>query len=474
MKRPSFLALAAAGLAWTGPAPAQEEVPFPCLGRIKARHAREIRASDWSVGAETMDRDFTVYANWKKHLGPLGFKKARIQAGWAKTEKEKGRYDWAWLDEIIPDMVEQGVEPWVCLCYGNPVYPEGGGTGLGGGLPKSEEALAGWDRFVAAFVDRYRKHVDEWEVWNEPGLRGANSAKDYADLLVRTARVVRQQQPGARILALGMAGINLKLAGAVLERVREMDALDLIDEVTYHPYSYNPDQSYKAVGELRRVVAGFSERIRLRQGENGAPSKAGGFGAIGKYDWDEERQAKWALRRLLGDLGRDIPSSYFSICDMQYPDRMNYKGLLAVNPDKTVHHPKQAYFALQRVAAVFDGSVKRIGNFTCKVAGGAEGSAFSVFGYRTEVGSIVTLWRSSHKPGERPGMERVRVETGVRFKDPVWADLLSGKVHDLEDGLWKTVPGGCAFEGIPVYDSVVLIADRETIPLEPDPARRNP
>ena len=29
---------------------------FTCLGRIRPRHAREIQSSNWSVGAETMDR----------------------------------------------------------------------------------------------------------------------------------------------------------------------------------------------------------------------------------------------------------------------------------------------------------------------------------------------------------------------------------------------------------------------------------
>ena len=102
---------------------------YTCIGKIRPRHAREVRASNWSVGAETMDRDYTIYANWRKHLGPLGVKKARIQSGWAKTEQRRGEYDWEWLDEIILDMVDQGVEPWVCLCYGNPIYPGGGGTG---------------------------------------------------------------------------------------------------------------------------------------------------------------------------------------------------------------------------------------------------------------------------------------------------------------------------------------------------------
>ena len=42
------------------------------VGAVATRHAKEIAGSRWSVGAETMDRDFTVYANWKTYLGPLG------------------------------------------------------------------------------------------------------------------------------------------------------------------------------------------------------------------------------------------------------------------------------------------------------------------------------------------------------------------------------------------------------------------
>ena len=61
---------------------------FVYLGTIRPRHAREIESSNWSIGAETMDRDYTIYRNWRNYLGPLGAKKARIQSGWAKTEKE--------------------------------------------------------------------------------------------------------------------------------------------------------------------------------------------------------------------------------------------------------------------------------------------------------------------------------------------------------------------------------------------------
>jgi hypothetical protein len=435
------------------------------LGKIKLRHAREIESSNWSIGAETMDRDFTVYANWKQYLGPLGAKKARIQSGWAKTEKERGKYDWAWLDEIVSDMVDQGVEPWVCLCYGNPIYPGGGGTGLGGGLPTSDEALAAWQRYVATVVDRYKQHVDEWEVWNEPSLRGANSGDVYADFLVRTAEAIRGRQPKAKVLGLSLPGIPLDWTEQVLKRLRDRDKLGLVDQLTYHPYSYNPDDSYGNVEKLRELVKKYSQDIEVRQGENGAPSKPGSFGALSKYDWDEQRQAKWALRRLLGDLGRDIPSSYFSICDMQYPDRTNFKGLLAINDDKTVAHVKPAYRAIQHLTAIFDHRLARIPDYQARVEGGAAATRFSVFGYRRQDGShVATIWRSSDPPGKRPEIETVTLTiAGARFERPVWVDLASGRVHEIDKSLWTHEARTSTFHRLPVYDSPILVAEAATI-----------
>lgn len=434
---------------------------FVYLATIQPRHARDIETSNWSVGAETMDRDFTIYRNWRKYLGPLGVKKARIQSGWAKTEKVRGEYDWQWLDEIILDMVDQGVEPWVCLSYGNPIYPEGGGTGLGGGIPESPEALAAWDRFVAAIIDRYKEQVDEWEVWNEPGLGGANAVQTYADLLIRTAEVIREHQPEGRVIGFAMAGIKVDWVDAVLAYLKEKDKLHLVDVLSYHPYSYNPDDRYEAVAKMRAVVASYSDRITLLQGENGAPSRRGSFGALAKHDWTETSQAKWALRRLLGDLARDIPSSYFSICDMEYTSRRNYKGLLAINSDKTVHHVKLAYGAVQHLTALFDNTVKRVPDFAATVSGG-KGSKYSVYGHRSQASKpLATVWRSSDVPGVKPDMEYVSLTLeATTFADPVWVDLLTGQVYELPKELWNASGGNTTFQSLPVYDSPVVIAER--------------
>lgn len=472
LSRINFLAaIVIAGLLVQAPAAvslAQESLPdrklgegYKYLGQIQPRHARDIQASNWSVGAETMDRDYTVYANWREHLGPLGTKKARIQSGWAKTEKQPGVYNWEWVDEIVLDMVAQGVEPWVCLCYGNPIYPGGGDTGLGGGLVASEEALQAWERYVAAFVQRYSEHVDEWELWNEPRTGRGKGAVQYGDFVIRTATVIREIQPRAEIMFAAGGSFDTQFAQEVLEHLQQQGKLELVNTIIYHPYAYNPDERQDAALELRRIAKTFAEHIDIRQGENGAPSKPGSFGAISGNEWTEQAQAKWATRRLLGDLGRDIPSSYFAICDMVYPTRINYKGLLAINDDKTVDHRKQAYHAVQHITAIFDNSLIRIRDFDFQLSSARTDGRHSVFGYRTASdGTLITIWRSSDTPDKRPETERVALTLpGCSFSSPVWIDLLSGGVYAVSKDLWSRDGNGTTFSGLAVYDSAVVLAD---------------
>ncbi|MBW3631081.1 MAG: hypothetical protein KY464_17550 [Gemmatimonadetes bacterium] len=452
-----------------GAAQNQNPLPYPAVGSIQPRHAREIAASPWSVGAETMDRDYTIYRNWRQYLGPLGVKKARIQAGWARTEKERGKYDWAWLDEIIPDIVAQGVEPWVNLSYGNPLYANGGGTLLGAGVPVSEEALNAWERWVRATVQRYGKYVDEWEVWNEPYPR--NPSADYANLLLRSAEAIRAAQPHARVLSMALGPVSPEYADSVLAVVAQRNKLQLIDEITYHPYSRNPDQRFGIAAALREVAGRYAPHITIRQGENGAPSAFRRTKALNNSAWTELSQAKWALRRLLGDLGRDIPSSIFSIVDMKYPDEMNMKGLLRANEDLTVAYAKPAYYAVQNLAAIFDDRLERIPDYGYRARANR---TLSVFGYRDRAtgAQVVTVWFDDEVPSDVNDKTPLDITfEGGRFTDPVYVDLREGRIFDIPDAAWSRSDAGVTFRGVPVYDSPVLIAERSQIPTSPSPGR---
>ena len=138
------------------------------IGSLQPRTTTEIKSSRITVGCETLNRDLAVWDNYKAYLKPLGVKKIRLQAGWAKCEKTQGVYDWKWLDDIIDYAVANGLEPWLQPSYGNPIYPGGGGKGLLNSLMTSPEAYAAWDKWVEALAVRYKDRVKEWEIWNEP------------------------------------------------------------------------------------------------------------------------------------------------------------------------------------------------------------------------------------------------------------------------------------------------------------------
>ena len=451
------------------------EVPdgFARMGSLMPRHALEIEGNNWSVGAETMDRDYTIYPYWREHLGPLGVKRARLQSGWAKTEKHPGEYDWRWLDEIIPDMVTQGVKPWVCLSYGNLIYEGGGDPSSSSPLPSTPEALGAWDNFVRAFVQRYKAHVDEWEIWNEPRHKGI-SIEDYADFVIRTGEIIRSEQPSGKIFVLSSAGIRPDDAVALLKILKAEGKLGLVDKVTYHPYNFNPTGARSA--GLRQAVREYSDKIDIFQGECGIPSTPESYGALAHPDNSELRQAKWSLRRLLGDLGHDIPSSYFSIADMHYITggklNLNSKGLIATKPDKSFDYLKPAYRAVQHVTAVFDNSLKRIPDSRLHLEdsredlGAIEAHVYAKIQNRGN-GSradVVTLWRNGVPDNSfRTGNADVTVYGG-QFMDPVYVDLLSGQVYDFPDEGIERTGQEVTFKAVPIGDWPVLIADRASLP----------
>lgn len=443
-----------------------QKIQFEKIGAVKPRHAKEIKSSNWSIGAETMDRDFTIYENWKEYLGPLGIPKARIQAGWAKTEKEIASYDWAWLDEIVFDMAEQGVEPWMCLSYGNEIYSEGGGVHLGALIPKSEESLQAWERWVKANVARYGHVIDEWEVWNEPNNK--NSAEVYTTLLMRTAEAVKSIQPDGKILAMALVGFKKDWAGHVLDAFVEQDKLHLIDQVTFHSYPKNPDGRADLVFGLREFIHSYSPDIEVVMGEAGCPSAYRETRSLNSMPWSETTQTKWALRNLLVYLGRDVPASYFSIIDMKYPDEMNIKGLIKANDDKTVDYLKPSYFAVQAMASVFDHTLVRIPQYSYKESATR---SLAVFAYANKSSDkqIITAWFDDEIPVENN--EKTMTDFvcySGNFDDPVYVDLRETTVYEIPDENWSKNGSVYEFVDIPVYDSPILIADKSLVLVDPE------
>lgn len=460
------------------------KIGLPQIGSVKYRNANEIESSNWLLGCETLDRDFADYDQYKEYLNPLGIKLLRMQAGWAKTEKVKGVYDWAWLDHIINDATGRGLKPWLQTAYGNKLYKGGGGDNLGAGMPTSKEALEGYNKWVAAMVTRYKDKVKDWEIWNEPnfGDNTVNTPELIADFNIRTAEIIKRIQPDARISGLALGHIGLDFADRFFKGIAKKGKMKLFDNMTYHDYVYNPDANYLAVYQLRQALDKYAPGMKLRQGENGAPSVPGfGRGALGDYDWTELSQAKWDTRRMLGNLGHDIECSVFGIIDMAYNSgpirRLNYKGIIQSDSTKTAIRPKMAYYAIQHVTSIFDNTLKRLQKVehTYNIDGaGADEHRYShstdrslaVYGFqhKTTGQQLYAIWMDDAIP---TNSNEIKLQTfsfsNGNFSNPVFVDIITGAVYEIPASQWNKTGNTYTFKNIPVYDGPVLIADKSLV-----------
>ncbi len=433
---------------------------------LRPRSTEEITGSNWMIGCETLDRDFADYQEYKEYLVPLGIKTIRLQGGWAKTEKEKGKYDFSWLDQIIDDAKARGLNILLETGYGNSIYKGGGGTDLSGGFPSSDEALSAWDRWVEAMATRYKDRVRDWAMWNEPDINKKHTYADIVAINIRTAEIIRRIIPTARIAGLSLASKSPKVLSGCLEILKEQGKIELFDWFIYHGYTYNPDDAYQSVEELKATLAGFSTKAKMRQGENGCPSETARNFALRDYPWTEASQAKWDLRRMLGDLGHDVESSVFTICDFNHTGReINRKGLLHATEDKKVDGIKLAYYAVQNCASVFDDQLTRVSG---PVVGVMDEHAATSFAYRHRKSgqALIVFWDSSAIPSDSFITRPAHVITSqLDIAEPVWVDLISGRVYEIPATKLEKAGDFTIYHDIPFYDAPCVIADKSLLTL---------
>ena len=174
-------------------------------------------------------------------------------------------------------------------------------------------------------------------MWNEPDTgKEQPSPEAIANQNVRTARIIKEIIPEARI------GAFVYASGKATKFEASLAALGadakLFTWVVYHGYTPNPDAGQGIPEAWGPIVARLAPHLKLFQGEQGSPSKRLTGYALANHDWTEWSQAKWDLRRYVGDIGHGAESSVFTIADICYRDKgiHNAKGLLATDLDMKV------------------------------------------------------------------------------------------------------------------------------------------
>ena len=354
--------------------------------------ASQIADSRLGVGFEKLDRDAFDPTKAYDYLEQIGVKKIRIQSGWFRTEKEKGVYDFGWLDAIVDALLSRGMEPWLCLSYGNPIYTDLAKPVFGAvGCPPigSEEEMKGWLNYVDATVRHYQGKINLYEVWNEPdgwwswrhdetdtkdNMDLAVHAVEYGNFAMQTAIAVKSADSTARVAAGSIAH-----PAQNMYYVDDMLATGLwkhIDAVTFHIYSAWDGERADTIRALRSVIDQYDSQITLIQGEAGAQTRSDGSGAMKGFAWSQTKQTKYLLRTLLCDLWCGVEfASYFSTMDMiealhgRIADKASYMdfgyfGVISADFDENGkatggYTPKPSYYALQNLAALVQGDCQK-------------------------------------------------------------------------------------------------------------------
>ena len=75
----------------------------------------------------------------------------------------------------------------------------------------------------------------------------------------------------------------------------------------------------------------------------------------------------------------------------------------------------------------------------------------------------VTMWGNEARPAETYTPKSSKITVNGTFKEPVYVDLISGKVYEIPKANWKKEGAAFTFTGIPVIDSPILIAEKSLI-----------
>jgi len=469
----------------------QLQVPLKKIGCLKPKSVKEVGNSNFTIDGAPVDRDFVDFDKYRDYLEPLGVNKIRILTGWAKSERVKGKVDVAWLDHIVDWCLAHDIEPLLELSYGNPIYPGAGGAGLADGIPKTPEGLKEWDRWVDFLANHFKRRVKEWAMWNEPDLRRGNNSPDMvATFNIRSAKILKKHMPDCRLHGLSLASASPERLEAFIEPMGE--DVKLFDTFIYHGYIANPDLSYETDAARKAVIAKYAPHAKLRQGENGTASEFLATLALRYIPWSELSQAKYDLRRALGDLGHDVESGLFCIVDINYAPPTfevpfcNRKGYLRLNSKNDIIQVKRAYYAIQNMVSVFNSSLIRIPEKKIYITD----PSIALFEYQTrkceplfvfwEKGRMICTKREggtrveydavidpqSGKPSDSLTTREVIFEwSGNEFKNPVWVDLITGWVYEIPPENQIKHADGITFVRIPAYDSPCFVTERAVLDL---------
>jgi hypothetical protein len=203
-------------------------LPYP-KNSTKPDPRERFGASLWGlVHGRMLQRIGMAWTRWHPHMN------------WADHQKD-GPDSWKFFDKQLDDLESIGFSTHAVL-YGKPKWAFEKDQGplpkdmqWSGDDPKWQDLSiqTAWDKFIITAVEHYKGRSLVYEIENEPEFDGWDKYKDqYAAFTMRTARLIKQTDPKARVMVDNVYGVPSGLNHHLLKS----GAGKYIDIISWHDY----------------------------------------------------------------------------------------------------------------------------------------------------------------------------------------------------------------------------------------------
>lgn len=191
--------------------------------------------------AAALDRQFEL-------MSAMDVQWVRVDIDWSVVERERGRFDWSFSDQVVELAAAHGMNVLAVLGF-TPQWARASST------PATEtahysrpEKLSDWAVFVQTAAERYvPRGIRTWEIWNEPNTSKfwppRPDVNEYGHLFWVAADAVRAVDPEATLL-IGGLGPKFEEPDAevppteYLQLLYANGAAKYADGIAAHPYSF--------------------------------------------------------------------------------------------------------------------------------------------------------------------------------------------------------------------------------------------
>lgn len=242
-------------------------------------------------------------------------------------------------DDFITQLADNGVRVTYVLSFWDKAYQDEGGV-LTFPRFQTEDQIQRYLDYVRFIVNHFKDRVQYFEIWNEPSISALPMqwirVEDYINLVKRTAPVIRQEYPEAKVVVGSTHNLSESDSRDYLFRILNSDLMPMVDVVAWHPM-YGTSPEYDSA--MRQYYYDYPSIVQQIKDTASAHGFRGEFvadeilwrppeTAIWGDPWsgasDEIRAAKYMARGILINLGLNVSVTQQDMGTYRRPPLMFY------------------------------------------------------------------------------------------------------------------------------------------------------